>query len=429
MKFNCANGGPAPSSVTDAIFEISKKLDSFKVCKSSVVDLSVIGNTKFEGLEVEIVDPVKEYKLMCERIFDFSAIKKMFDNGFKVRLDCMHAVNGPYATEIMKSLNASEDSVCNNIPHESFKNGHPDPNLIYAKELVDFMKAEENKDFELGVAFDGDGDRNMILGGKGFFVNPSDSLALIAEHANNCIPYFQANGGVKGIARSMPTSASCDKVAKDLGVECYQTPTGWKYFGALMDSGKISLCGEESFGTGSDHIREKDGLWACLAWLNILAKQDGKMNVQDLVESHWRTYGRHYYSRWDYEGITSEQGQEIMKNLEKMAQENYSTKLSELNLNLSSIESFEYTDLDGSVASRQGIIMKFESEGIYLGRAVVRLSGTGSSGATLRLYLERFDDKVHDMETQAAVGLLQKGADVVGRITEISKREAPTVIT
>lgn len=338
----------------------------------------------------------------------------------------MHGVTGPYATALITELGGSDDCVCNNIPSETFNDGHPDPNLTYAKELVDFMTA--NNEYDLAAAFDGDGDRNMILGKSGFFVTPSDSLSLIAEHGNNCIPYFQGTGGIKGIARSMPTSAAADKVAEKMGIKSYQTPTGWKYFGALMDSGKISLCGEESFGTGSDHIREKDGIWAALAWMNILAKHMPTYNVQALVEKHWDVFGRYYYSRWDYEGLTSEQGKEIMEALEALAVENESQE-TDAKLRLCNIESFTYTDLDGSVASRQGIIMKFENNGVYHGRAVVRLSGTGSSGATLRLYLERFDQKDHGMDVQDAVASLQQAANQVGKISEISKREKPTVIT
>lgn len=299
IKFNCSNGGPAPGPVTDRIFEISKTLDSYQVAEIEV-DLSEKKNHEFnidgKNFFVDVVDSVDAYAEMFQMIFDFDKIKNLFAQGFKVRFDCMHAVNGPYAKRLLVDiLGAPESSIVNSTPSPTFNNGHPDPNLTYAKSLVDFMKA--NPEYSLGVAFDGDGDRNMILGASGFFVTPSDSLAMIAEHGNNCIPYFQAAGGIKGVARSMPTSSAADKVAEALGVANYEVPTGWKFFGSLMDEGKISLCGEESFGTGSDHIREKDGLWAAFAWLSILAEQYPHFAVKDLVEEHWKSFGRYYYWR------------------------------------------------------------------------------------------------------------------------------------
>lgn len=450
IKFNCANGGPAPSNVTDEIFEISKTISSFKSANLAInvgnvathkfeVDL---GKGKQKQFIVEVVDSVLDYENMCQTIFDFEKIRNLFQSGFKIRLDCMHGVMGPYATKIVAgTLNAGSNSVVNNTPSPTFNNGHPDPNLKWAKELVDFLKSSENEEFQFGAAFDGDGDRNMVLGQHGFFITPSDSLALIAEHGDRSIPYFKQNGGIKGIARSMPTSAACDKVALALGVESYQTPTGWKYFGALMDSGKISLCGEESFGTGSTHIREKDGLWAVLAWLSILADNMPIKNAEALVRQHWQTFGRHYYCRWDYEGLTIEQGKEIMDGCEKLAaysaaataaaSDNSKTaiKSESTNLTCKKIESFSYTDLDGTVASKQGIIMKFYKEDSYYGRSIIRLSGTGSSGATLRLYLERYDRENLDKCVNEAVGILQQAADDIAGICKISGRDEPTVIT
>jgi len=443
IKYNTANGGPASSKVTDEIFEISKNISSFTSCENIEIDISEIQSKSFEikvenmtkSFEIEIVDSVADYEKMCESIFNFDKIRELFKNGFKIRLDCMHGVIGPYCERIIKnSLNANIDSIVNYIPHETFNNGHPDPNLIYAKNLVDFMEDEKNSDFEFAAAFDGDGDRNMVLGKKGFFITPSDSLAVIAEHANNCIPYFQKIGGIKGIARSMPTSAACDLVALALGVKCYQVPTGWKYFGALMDNGDISLCGEESFGTGSTHIREKDGLWAVLAWLQILANKLN-LSAQGLVQDHWKTFGRHYYCRWDYENLKSEQGSKIMSKLTDFSKnplnclENFKNNVNLANLSLQSIESFSYTDLDGTVASNQGIIMKFQKNGIYYGRAIVRLSGTGSSGATIRLYLERYEKEMLDLESNEAVSELQIAANEIAQISVIGEREKPSVIT
>lgn len=445
IKYNCENGGPAPSTVTDEIFEISKSLESFRAANLKI-DVSILAKHEFdiqlEGentkkFSIEIVDSVSDYEKMCQELFDFEKLKKLFQSGFKVRLDCMHGVVGPYATKIVcETLGAGSDCVVNNIPSPTFNNGHPDPNLKWAKELVDFMKADQN--YQFAAAFDGDGDRNMVLGQNGFFITPSDSLALIAEHGNRSIPYFKNNGGIKGIARSMPTSAASDKIALALGIESYQTPTGWKYFGALMDSDKISLCGEESFGTGSTHIREKDGLWAVLAWLSILADNMPVINAEGLVRQHWRTFGRHYYCRWDYEGLTIEQGNGIMETCEKLVSDKKTGIISEIKspasgLVCKSIESFTYTDLDGTIASKQGIIMKFyedsENSKNYYGRAVIRLSGTGSSGATLRLYLERYDQENIDNSVDSAVGVLQKAADEIAKIRETSGREEPTVIT
>jgi len=268
----------------------------------------------------------------------------------------------------------------------------------------------------------------MILGASGFFVTPSDSLALIAEHGNNCIPYFQAAGGIKGIAGSMPTSSAADKVAKALDVENFEVPTGWKFFGSLMDEGKISLCGEESFGTGSDHIREKDGLWAAFAWLSILAEQYPHFAVKDLVEEHWKSFGRFYYSRWDYENLSSEQGSQIFNRLDEMSQ-NFENETIYGDLTLTDIKNFSYTDLDGSVASKQGFIMTFAKNGVYHGRAIVRKSGTGSSGATIRLYLEKYDSTNIDSDVQAAVKSLRESADLISGISKISGRKEPTVIT
>jgi len=430
IKFNCSNGGPAPGPVTDRIFENSKTLDSYLVADISV-DLSVKKNHEFDvegkNFVVEIIDSVDAYAEMFQMIFDFEKIKNLFTQGFKVRFDCMHAVNGPYAKRLLiEILGAPESSVVNSTPSPTFNNGHPDPNLTYAKSLVDFMKA--NPEYSLGVAFDGDGDRNMILGASGFFVTPSDSLALIAEHGNNCIPYFQAAGGIKGIARSMPTSSAADKVAKALDVENFEVPTGWKFFGSLMDEGKISLCGEESFGTGSDHIREKDGLWAAFAWLSILAEQYPHFAVKDLVEEHWKSFGRFYYSRWDYENLSSEQGSQIFNGLDEMSQ-NFEKETIYGDLSLTGIKNFSYTDLDGSVASKQGIIMTFAKNGVYHGRAIVRKSGTGSSGATIRLYLEKYDSTNIDSDVQAAVKSLRESADLISGISKISGRKEPTVIT
>jgi phosphoglucomutase len=419
IKYNIGNGGPAPEKITDAIFARTKVIDSYKTVDVADIDLDTIGSFDLAGMAVEVIDPVTDYADLMETLFDFAAIRDLIGSGFRVVIDSMSAVTGPYAVEILeKRLGAAKGSVRNEIPLPDFGHHHPDPNLVHAKELYDDVMSAEGPDF--GAASDGDGDRNMVVG-KGMFVTPSDSLAVIAANAT-CAPGYKA--GIAGIARSMPTSAASDRVAEKLGIGMYETPTGWKYFGNLMDAGKVTVCGEESFGTGSSHVREKDGLWAVLFWLNIVAAR--KESVKDIVTKHWAEYGRNYYSRHDYEEVDSQAANDLVANLRD--------KLSALPgqtfgaLTVASADDFAYLDpVDGSVSKNQGIRILFEGGS----RVVFRLSGTGTSGATLRLYVERYepDASRHGIETQEALADLIAVADVIAEIKTRTGRDAPTVIT
>jgi phosphoglucomutase len=419
IKYNIGNGGPAPEKITDAIFARTKVIDSYKTVDVADIDLDTIGSFDLAGMVVEVIDPVADYADLMETLFDFGAIRDLIGSGFRVVIDSMSAVTGPYAVEILeKRLGAAPGSVRNEIPLPDFGHHHPDPNLVHAKELYDDVMSAEGPDF--GAASDGDGDRNMVVG-KGMFVTPSDSLAVIAANAT-CAPGYKA--GIAGIARSMPTSAASDRVAEKLGIGMYETPTGWKYFGNLMDAGKVTVCGEESFGTGSSHVREKDGLWAVLFWLNIVAAR--KESVKDIVTKHWAEFGRNYYSRHDYEEVDSNAANGLVAALrDKLASlpgQSFGA------LKVESADDFAYHDpVDGSVSKNQGIRILFEGGS----RVVFRLSGTGTSGATLRLYVERYepDASRHGIETQAALADLIAVADEIAEIKTRTGRDAPTVIT
>jgi phosphoglucomutase len=419
IKYNTPNGGPAPEKITDAIFARSKVLSSYRTIDAPQVDLDRPGKQAVGAMVVEVIDPVADYAELMDSLFDFAAIRELFAGGFAICFDAMHAVTGPYAKEIIeRRLGAPAGSVINGVPLEDFGGGHPDPNLTYAHELVEIMFGADAPD--LGAASDGDGDRNMILG-RGFFVTPSDSLAVIAANATLAPGYAR---GIAGIARSMPTSAAADRVAKRLGVPCFETPTGWKFFGNLMDAGQVTLCGEESFGTGSSHVREKDGLWAVLFWLNILAKR--RQSVEQILEDHWAVFGRNVYSRHDHEALPTEIANGIMDQvrgafaaLPGKAFGNYSVKV---------CDDFSYTDpIDGSVSTGQGLRIIFDDGS----RIVFRLSGTGTEGATLRLYLEAFegDPSRQRGDAQLLLADLIAIADEISGLKARSGRERPTVIT
>lgn len=420
VKYNVSNGGPAPEKVTSAIFDRSQSITEYKIIDASDVDLDRIGSTQLGNMTVEVIDSVADYAAQMETLFDFSQIQELVSGGnFRMCIDSLHAVTGPYAKAIFeRRLNAPAGTVQNGEPLEDFGGGHPDPNLVYAKSLVDVMFQEDGPDF--GAASDGDGDRNMILG-RNFFVTPSDSLAILAANANLVPGYRQ---GLAGIARSMPTSQAPDRVAEKLGIECYETPTGWKFFGNLLDAGKATLCGEESFGTGSNHIREKDGLWAVLFWLNILAVK--RQSVEQIVKEHWAIYGRNFYSRHDYEAIESDRANTLMSNLRSSVGSMQGKTFG--SYEVAYADDFSYTDpVDGSVADQQGIRIGFTDGS----RIIFRLSGTGTSGATLRLYVERYepDASKHDQDTQAALADLIQLADEIAKIQELTGRDTPTVIT
>lgn len=427
IKYNIANGGPAPETVTEAIFAATQSLDSYRISDAGPVDLDQLGRTRLEDMVVEVIDPVADYSELMARLFDFDAIRALFRQGFRMRFDAMHAVSGPYATAILEGmLGAPAGTVVNGAPLEDFGGGHPDPNPVNAAELIAHMNGPDAPDF--GAASDGDGDRNMIVGRR-LAVTPSDSLAIIAANATVAPGYAK---GVKGIARSMPTSQAADRVAEALGISCFETPTGWKYFGNLMDANLVTLCGEESYGTGSHHIREKDGLWAVLFWLNLLAARAasstpaGTPSVNDIVREHWARFGRNYYSRHDYEAVDATAADGLMASLRASLPDLAGQKLG--SYRVAEADDFVYNDpVDASVATRQGIriIMADGS------RIVFRLSGTGTEGATIRLYLERYeaDPARHDLDTQQALSELIAIADSVAQLRQRTGREHPTVIT
>lgn len=419
IKYNIGNGGPAPEKITDAIFARTRNIDSYKIADVADIDLDTVGSFDLAGMTVEVIDPVTDYADLMETLFDFPAIRALISGGFRVVIDSMSAVTGPYAVEILeKRLGAPAGSVRNEVPLPDFGHHHPDPNLVHAKELYDDVMSVDGPDF--GAASDGDGDRNMVVG-KGMFVTPSDSLAMIAANAT-CAPGYK--NGIAGIARSMPTSAAADRVAEKLGIGMYETPTGWKFFGNLMDAGKVTVCGEESFGTGSDHVREKDGLWAVLFWLNIVAAR--KQSVKQIVESHWAEYGRNYYSRHDYEGVDTDNANALVAALRAKLDSLPGTKIN--GLTVTAADDFAYHDpIDHSVSKNQGIRILFEGGS----RIVFRLSGTGTSGATLRLYVERYepDASRHGIETQAALADLIAAAEEVAEIKRYTGMNEPTVIT
>lgn len=430
IKYNLSNGAPAPESVTNKIFETSKSISSYKITEIPKVDLSTIGSKTYGPLEVEIIDSTTDYVQMLKGIFDFPLIKSFFEEhkNFKLLFDGLSGVTGPYAVAIFeKELGLPSSSTQNCTPSPDFNGGHPDPNLVYAHSLVEAV--DRNK-IHFGAASDGDGDRNMIYGAQSF-VSPGDSLAIIAHYAKH-IPYFREQG-VYGLARSMPTSAAVDRVAKAQGLDCYEVPTGWKFFCALFDSKKLSICGEESFGTGSNHIREKDGLWAVVAWLNIIAgvgkESKSCPSIRSIQNSFWEEYGRTFFTRYDYENVSNEGANKVVAHLTELI----TTKKSEFigstiqGRKVLNADDFSYTDLDGSVSKKQGIFVTFDDES----RVVVRLSGTGSSGATIRLYVERYegDREKYDLDVQEYLKDNVKLAIELLRLKEFVEREEPDVKT
>ncbi|MDY0977995.1 alpha-D-glucose phosphate-specific phosphoglucomutase [Massilia sp. CFBP9012] len=419
IKYNIENGGPAPEKITDAIYGHTSSLTEYRISDAPTVDLDRLGTTRIENTTIEVIDPVADYAELMARLFDFDAIRALFASGFRMRFDAMHAVSGPYARAVLEDiLGAPAGTVVNGQPLEDFGGGHPDPNPVNAAELIAAMAAPDAPDF--GAASDGDGDRNMIVG-RGIAVTPSDSLAIIAANATVAPGYA---GGITGIARSMPTSQAADRVAEALGISCFETPTGWKYFGNLMDANLATLCGEESYGTGSIHIREKDGLWAVLFWLNLLAVR--KQPVGEILRAHWARFGRNYYSRHDYEAVDAQAAAAMMDALRARLPELAGQTLD--GHHVAQADDFEYADpVDGSVASQQGIRI-IMSDG---SRIVFRLSGTGTEGATVRLYLERFeaDPARHDLDTQQALQGLIGVAENVSGLRRRTGRNEPTVIT
>jgi phosphoglucomutase len=419
IKYNIDNGGPAPEKITEAIFAGTQALSSYRISDAGPVDLDVIGTTGIDAMQVEVIDPVADYAELMGRLFDFDAIRALFARGFMMRFDGMSAVSGPYAKAIIEGmLGAPAGTVVNAEPREDFGGHHPDPNPVNAAELVALMNGPDAPDF--GAASDGDGDRNMVLGRK-LAVSPSDSLAIIAANAT-LAPGYRA--GLAGIARSMPTSQAADRVAQALGISCYETPTGWKYFGNLLDANLATLCGEESYGTGSNHIREKDGVWAVLFWLNLLAAT-GK-SVNQIVQEHWARFGRNYYSRHDYEAVDALVADRMMQDLRAKLGTLAGATYGEFRV--AQADDFVYTDpVDHSSATRQGVRIVMTDGS----RIVLRLSGTGTEGATVRLYLERYeaDPARHDLDTQAALAPLIAIAEQVSALKARTGRPAPSVVT
>ena len=421
IKYNIANGGPAPEKVTEAIFARTRVIDEYRILSAeTTIDLDTLGIQTLGDMVLEVIDPVADYAELMEQLFDFDAIRAWFAAGGRMRFDAMNAVGGPYAHALLEGqLGAPAGTVINGEPLEDFGGHHPDPNPAHATELIALMSGQHAADF--GAASDGDADRNMILG-RHFIVTPSDSLAILAANATR-IPAFR--DGLRGIARSMPTSCAVDAVAAALGIPCYETPTGWKFFGNLLDAGKVSLCGEESYGTGSDHIREKDGLWAVLFWLNLLAVSG--QSVAALVRAHWARFGRHYYSRHDWEGIPSAQADALMAALRAQLP-TLGGRDCGAGLCIEQADDFAYTDpVDGSLSTRQGVRLIFTNGS----RIIFRLSGTGTEGATLRVYLERFeaDSQHHALPAQQALAELIRIAEDIAAIRAHCGMQAPSVIT
>ena len=420
IKYNMANGGPAPERVTDRIAGLAAAITRYRTSDAADIALDASGEQRIEEMVIEIVDPVAAYADLMESLFDFAAIRALLRRGFRISFDAMHAVTGPYAQEILeRRLGAPSGTVLNGVPREDFGGGHPDPNLTYARDLVARQFSDDAADF--GAASDGDGDRNMILGRK-FFVTPSDSLAILAANATLAPGYAR---GLAGVARSMPTSQAVDHVARKLGVPCYETPTGWKFFGNLLDAGKITLCGEESFGTGSDHVREKDGLWAVLFWLNLLARREGE-SVEQIVRAHWRDHGRNYYTRYDYEGVPSDGAAQLMSLLRARLPAMPGSDLA--GRRIEAADDFAYHDpVDGSTSSAQGVRIRFKDGS----RIVYRLSGTGTAGATLRVYVEAYesDPELQAAEPAEALRDLIRAAIDVAEVQQHTGRTEPTVIT
>jgi phosphoglucomutase len=420
IKFNGDNGGPAPEKLTDAIFQQTLSMAHYQIIDAEDVELDQLGTLHIAQCQIDIIDPVSDYADLMESMFDFESMKALITKGdFRQCFDAMHAVNGPYAKEILENrLGAPVGTVINGVPLTDFGGGHPDPNLVHAHELVALLHGDDPLDF--GAASDGDGDRNMVLG-KAFYINPCDSLAILTANAH-CVPAYAK--GIAGVARSMPTSRAVDRVAKAMNIPCYETPTGWKFFGNLLDAGKITLCGEESFGTGSDHVREKDGLWAVLFWLNLIAVK--KQPVSDIVRNHWAQYGRDYFTRHDYEAVDSANAHEMISQLK--------AKIALLpgqivaGVEIESADDFQYIDpVDNSKTTAQGVRIYLKNGG----RIVFRLSGTGTQGATLRVYLDRYENnpELLEQETQQALNELIQVAEAVVGIKQFTGREKPDVIT
>jgi len=419
LKYNGPNGGPATEDVTKKIYQRTLNIDSYRILEGGDVDLGTLGVSSLGNMGVEIVDPVADYAALMEKLFDFDAIAALFKGGFRMCFDAMHAVTGPYAHEILETrLGAPKGTVINGIPSPDFGGGHPDPNPVWAKELMGVMYSDTAPDF--GAASDGDGDRNMIVG-RNCYVSPSDSLAVLADLAHLAPGYSE---GLAGIARSMPTSAAADRVAAAKGIGIFETPTGWKFFGNLLDAGKATICGEESAGTGSSHVREKDGLWAVLLWLNILAVT--KKSVSEILFEHWQTYGRNYYSRHDYEAVDSQIANELVDVLRAKLPTLAGAQAA--GLMVSSADEFSYDDpVDGSHSAGQGIRIYFEGGG----RAVFRLSGTGTEGATIRVYLEKLEmaSSAMNLSPQEALSDIIAAADAVAELSAKTGRSKPDVIT
>jgi phosphoglucomutase len=413
IKYNISNGGPAPEKITNAIFAQTQTISQYRIAQIDSIDIASLGKTTVENFVVEVINPVTDYADLMETLFDFAAIGQLIASGFLIKFDAMHAVTGPYAKEILVNrLGAPAQSLMNCEVSDTFGGGHPDPNLIYASDLVDALSG--NSRYQFGAASDGDGDRNMIIG-NAFFVTPSDSLAIIAANAT-LIPAYK--NGLAGVARSMPTSCAVDRVAAALNIPCFETPTGWKFFGNLMDAGKVTLCGEESFGTGSSHIREKDGLWAVLCWLNILAVK--KMSVQEIVQAHWQQFGRNVYQRHDYEGIPVEIAAAVMQHIKTQFDQLPGQVMG--HYKVTACDDFSYTDsIDGSVSSAQGLRIFLEPDA----RIVFRLSGTGTEGATIRIYLETYNPSAPPL----ALANLIEAALTICQLPALSGRTKASLIT
>ena len=419
VKVNGANGGPTPGSFTDAVFECTKSLDQYAIVEAPELNLGTPGTHHIGAMEVEVIDGVDDFVALMQQLFDFDQIRGLLRNDFPLAFDAMHAVTGPYAKRVFEDLlGAPAGSVRNGIPLEDFGGGHPDPNLTYAQDLADLLL--KGDDYRFGAACDGDGDRNMILGHH-CFVNPSDSLAVLTANATLAPAYAS---GLAGVARSMPTSSAVDVVAKELGIECFETPTGWKFFGNLLDAGRITLCGEESFGTGSNHVREKDGLWAVLFWLQILAVR--RCSVADIMSSHWQRFGRHYYSRHDYEAVPTDAAHGLYDRLEGLLPGLIGQSFA--GRTITGADNFSYTDpVDQSVTQGQGLRILLEDGS----RVVVRLSGTGTKGATIRVYLESYVPSSGDLHQDPQIALAEMISSI-NSLAEIQQRtgmDCPTVIT
>jgi len=419
IKFNMAHGGPAPESFTEAVFKRASAITEYRIVEDADIDLNRIGETRIEDTIVEVIDPVADYAELMEQLIDFNAVSELFRSGFRMRFDALNAITGPYAKAILEGrLGAPAGTVVNGEPMPDFGGHHPDPNPVHAHDLMELMMGPDAPDF--GAASDGDGDRNMIVA-RGLFVTPSDSLAILTSHAHLAPGYAK---GLSGVARSMPTSRAADRVAKKLGINCFETPTGWKFFANLLDAGLITLCGEESAGTGSNHIREKDGLWAVLLWLNILAAT--KKPAEQIVREHWAAFGRDYYTRHDYEELETAPANELMDSLRAKLASLPGQRFGELTVQ--ACDDFAYTDpVDSSVTPKQGIRILFKEDA----RAVFRLSGTGTSGATLRVYLERFepDTSRHNLPTAEVLAPVIEAANSIAEIAKRTGRSEPSVIT